>query len=155
MTDLEKSRLLDFKQILTYHLVSKINYKRGFDKNYIAYYKAPLIWQQWKAGKVKYAKLIFRYLALFNLTSLSRNQVKAIFGKDENNIPISYVDILKQDSSITQFNKGTIVIKGIRHPIAKRYQLPFEYIKNIFDNQKLLEKCLMLLVIFIQNDNVD
>lgn len=142
MTDLEMSRLQDFKKILTYHLVSKINYKYGFNKNYVAYYKAPYIWQMWKNGKVKYAKPIFKYLALFNATSLSRNQVKAIFGKDENNIPISYVELLKQDNEITSFNKGTIVIKGVRHQIAKRYQLPFDYIKSIFEDQQLLEKVL-------------
>ena len=142
MTELEISRLQDFKQILTYHLVSKINYKYGFNKNFIAYYKAPTIWQMWKEGKVKYSKPIFKYLALFNATALTRNQVKAIFGKDENNIPLCYVKLIEQDNTITSFNKGTIVIKGIRHQIAKRYQLPFEYIKNIFDNPQLLEKVL-------------
>ena len=46
---------------------------------------------------------------------MSRDQVKAIFGKDENGKPISYVEILKNDPDIKQFNKGTIVIKNKRH----------------------------------------
>ena len=96
----------------------------------------------WREGRVKYSRLTFQYIALFNSTALSRNQIKAIFGKDENGIPIKYVNIIAQDNSIKQFNKGTIVVKGIRHQIAKRYQLPFEYIKNIFDNSELLNKVL-------------
>ena len=59
--------------------------------------------------------MTFKNLALFNKTGLSRNQVKAIFGKDEYGKPISYVELLRSDISIKQFNKGTIVIKKKRH----------------------------------------
>ena len=142
MTSLEQSRLEDFKKVLTFHLVSKIHYHRGFNGNYMNYYQAPLQWQLWKNGKLKYSKMTFKNLALFNKTGLSRNQVKAIFGKDEYGKPISYVELLRSDISIKQFNKGTIVIKKKRHQIEKRYQLPLKYIKNIFEDKQLLEKVL-------------
>lgn len=142
MTSLEQSRLEDFKKVLTFHLVSKINYRLGFNGNYMLYYQAPIQWELWKAGKVKYSRPLFKYLALFNKTSLSRNQVKAIFGKDENRKVISYVDLIENDPSIKQFNKGTIVIKNKRHQLEKRYQLPLEYIKAIFDDKEVLVKVL-------------
>lgn len=142
MTSLEASRLEDFKKILTFHLVSKIHYKQGFNGNYNLYYQAPKMWELWKAGRLKYSTLIFKYLALFNKTGLSRNQIKAIFGKDENGKFISYVNLLKADPTIKQYNKGTIVIKKKRHQLEKRYQLSIEIIKPIFDDKNLLEKVL-------------
>ena len=142
MDNLIQSRLDDFKKILTFHIISKIHYKYGFNDNYNLYYEAPKKWKQWRSGEIKYSRFTFKYLALFNSTALDRNQVKAIFGKDESGKIISYVDAIKSDLDIIQFNKGTIVIKGKRYPIAKRYQLPYEYIKSIFDDPDMLAKVL-------------
>lgn len=139
MNNLETERLNDFKKILTYHLVTKIKYH--FKSNYNLYYNAPKIWQQWKNRKLKYSHKIYECITKFNQTALSAKQVQSIFGKDkENKKWIAYKDLLTSDREITIFNKGTIVSGGQRYQIKNRYQLPYDYIKSIFEDSELLKQ---------------
>ena len=138
MNDLEQSRLNDFKKILTYHIVSKICY--SFKGNYDLYYDAPNIWKKWQARKIKYNPNIYKYIVLFNSTSLSSFQRQHIFGRDEHGKYIHYDMLILQDNEITVFNKGTIFMSNRRFSLKKRYQLPYEYIKNIFLDKNLLSK---------------
>ena len=138
MNELEQSRLNDFKKILTYHIVTKICYH--FKGDYDLYYKAPLIWEQWQARKLKYSPKIYKYIVAFNSTSLTSLQRQHIFGKDENNHYVKYQNLIEQDPSIKVFNKGTIYMSKRRFALSKRYQLPYEYIKSIFNDKQLLFK---------------
>lgn len=138
MNELERSRLNDFKKILTYHIVTKICY--SFKEDYDLYYKAPLIWKQWQARKLKYSPKIYKYIVAFNSTSLTSIQRQHIFGKDENNNYIKYAELIEYDPDIKVFNKGTIYMSKRRFCLSKRYQLPYEYIKNIFNDKQLLSK---------------
>lgn len=139
MNNLEIKRLNDFKKVLTYQLVTKIKYH--FKSNYNLYYYAPTIWQKWRNKKISYEHKIYGLIIKFNQTALSTKQVQSIFGKDETNKKwIAYKSILESDSEIKIFNKGTICLKGQRYQIKNRYQLPYDYIKSIFENKELLEK---------------
>ena len=140
MNELEQSRLNDFKKILTYHIVSKIRYH--FNDNYAMYYKAPIMWSKWRNQKLKYHPTIYKCIIGFNATSLSSLQRQHIFGRDQNKKYIQYDKIIVQDRDIKIFPKGTIVMNNRRFGIKKRYQLPYEYIKNIFNDKILLEKVL-------------
>lgn len=137
MTTLQQDRLNDFKKVLTYHLVTKIKYH--FKSNYDAYYVAPSVWAKWRQGKIDYNKVNpYSLIVKFNQTSLSTRQVQHIFGKDEDGKYMSYRELIDSDADITQFNKGTLVVKQRRFGIQKRYVLPYEFIKSIFTDSKLL-----------------
>lgn len=138
MTNIEASRLEDFKKILTYHIVAKIRYL--FKDNFKLYYEAPVLWAKWKNKKVQYDKKIYEQIVMFNQTSLSAHQVQSIFGKDESGKWISYVSILSNDSSIKKFNSGTICMFGRRFQIKTRYQLPLSVIEDIFKDLELVKK---------------
>lgn len=138
MNKLETERLQDFKRILTYHLVTKI--RHSFKGSYTSYYAAPKIWAAWKSKKIKYDAKIYRMIVAFNQTGLSAHQVQSIFGKDSNNKWISYGKLISSDIDIKIFNKGTVYMNDSRYQIKKRYQLPFELIKSIFDDENLLAK---------------
>lgn len=139
MNNIEIERLNDFKKVLTYHLVKKIKYH--FKSNYNIYYKSPDIWINWsKKRNIKYSNEIYSLIIKFNDTGLSTNQVKHIFGKDANGKYLTYSILLNNDNDIKIFKKGTIVTKKGRFQIKNRYQLPYEYIKSIFENKEILEK---------------
>ena len=138
MTELEKSRLEDFKQILTYRLVTKI--KHDFKGNYKLYYEAPCLWNKWRNKEAKYDKRIYKLIVLFNQTALTKHQVMHIFGKDENGKYLSYSSLIAQDNTIKVFNKGTVFMSKRRFGVAKRYQLPIDVIEPIFQNPELLAK---------------
>lgn len=138
MTELEKNRLEDFKRVLTYRLVTKIHH--DFKDNYKLYYEAPCIWAKWRNKQIKYDKRIYKLIVMFNQTSLTTHQVMHIFGKGENKKYLSYSSLIAQDSSIKVFNKGTVFMSKRRFCFAKRYQLPFDFIENIFKNPDLLAK---------------
>ena len=141
MNNLEIERLNDFKKVLTYHLVTKIKY--FFKSNYKSYYGAPKLWGQWRNHKIDYSHKIYDLINKFNLTSLSSNQVKSIFGRDpETKKWLAYKNIIENDPEITVFNKGTIVENGQRYHIKNRYQLPYSYIEAIFKNPDILKKVL-------------
>lgn len=141
MTELETKRLEDFKRILTYHLASKIRY--FFKDNYELYYRAPQIWELWKARKIKYTPKIYELIAKFNSTSLSNQQLSHIFGRDESKKYLRYSKLIAEDKDIKVFKHGTITMgQNKRIPISTKYQLPFEHIKSIFEDKKLLEKVL-------------
>lgn len=146
MTKLEQERLNDFKKVLAYHIASKIRYH--FKGNYKLYYEAPIIWKKWTNGTLKYDKKIYELIIKFNQTSLSAHQVQSIFGKTGEGRWMNYGTLIAKDIEIRTFNKGTICIKDKttgkqrRFQIKKRYQLPFEYIKAIFEDSKLLSKVL-------------
>ena len=80
MTNIELSRIEDFKKILTYNIVTKIRHL--FKGNFKLYYEAPVLWAKWKNKKVKYNRKIYKLIVMFNQTSLSAHQVQSIFGKD-------------------------------------------------------------------------
>lgn len=138
MTNIEASRLEDFKKILTYHIVAKIRYL--FKDNFKLYYEAPVLWAKWKNKKVQYDKKIYKLVVMFNHTSLSAHQVQSIFGKDESGKWISYGSILSNDSSIKTFRHGTICMSGRRFHMKTRYQLPFSVIEDIFKDPSLVKK---------------
>jgi len=138
MTELERQRLEDFRRILTYRLVTKI--KHDFKGNYKLYYEAPCLWAKWRNHSAKYDKAFYKFIILFNQTALSASQVQSIFGKTPDKKWIAYSNIIAQDSSIKVFNKGTICMAGRRFGVKQRYQLPFEFIKSIFDDKQLLAK---------------
>lgn len=140
MNEIEKSRLEDFKKILTYHLVSKIHH--SFKDKYDTYYAAPAIWTKWKNHSIKYDKKIYKLIIAFNQTALSKHQCLHIFGRDTDGKYIAYSKLIAAEESIKTFNKGTICMNGQRFGIKKRYQLPYESIKAIFDDKKLLDKVL-------------
>lgn len=146
MTKLERQRLEDFKKVLTYHLVAKIHY--SFKDHYKMYFEAPHIWQLWKAGKLKYDKRIYELVIMFNQTALSAHQVQSIFGKDEAGAWISYPKLIACDKTIKVFNKGSICIRSKatkkvrRFQVKKRYQIAFEDIARIFDDETLLNQVL-------------
>ena len=138
MNDIEQSRLNDFKKILTYHIVSKICY--NFKNNYELYYKASTLWKEWKGRSIKYSASIYKFIVAFNSTALSNAQRQHIFGRDGNGKYIRYEQLIENDPDIKVFNKGTIFMSKRRFPVKKRYQLPYEYIKEIFNDPQLLKK---------------
>ena len=141
MTNIENERLTDFKRILTYHLVTNI--KEKFKSNYKLYYGAPKLWGQWRNHQIDYNTKIYDLINKFNQTSLSAHQVQSIFGKDDSNKKwLAYKNIIENDPDIKVFKKGTIVENGQRYQLKNRYQLPYEFIKNIFENKELLDKVL-------------
>ena len=142
MTNIENERLSDFKRVLTFHLVTSI--KEKFDSNYNLYFFAPKLWE-WRDSydrpNNEYKR--FYYTNLFNQTALSANQVKSIFGGDpETKKWLAYSTLIENDPDIKVFKNGTIMYDGKRYQVKKRYQLPYEFIKNIFENKELLDKVL-------------
>lgn len=137
MSELELNRLEDFKKVLTYRLVTKIHH--DFKDNYKLYYEAPCIWAKWRNHQLDYDKRIYKLIIMFNQTALSKHQCMHIFGK-ENGHYLSYSTLIAEDNSIKVFSKGTVCMNGRRFGVKKRYQLPFEFIKSIFDDKELLEK---------------
>lgn len=149
MTDYEKDRLEDFKKVLTYHILSKIKYHFSKCKDPIsAYYSAPKIYKQMKNKEIAYNQKLYTLIIKFNDTSLSSDQVQCIFGKyTDSKKWIPYKKLIEADSNIKVFNKGTITKKlpdgtKVRYQIQQRYQLPYEYIKGIWENKELLAKAL-------------
>lgn len=55
---------------------------------------------------------------------------------------MKYSSLIKSDKDIKIYNKGTIVIKDRRFGVKQRYELPYEMIKSIFEDGKLLERVL-------------
>ena len=143
MTDNEKNRLEDFKKVLTYHILSKIKYEFHKSSNPVEdYYNAPKIWKIWKDKKCAYNHKIYNTIVSFNNTALSKLQVRNIFGKDESKKYLKYTELIKNDPDITVLNQGTIIIKNRRFQYQKRYMLPYEYIKGIWNDKELLKKAL-------------
>ena len=138
MSELELERLEDFKKVLTYRLVTKIHH--DFKDNYQLYFEAPCVWEKWTNHQIEYDKRIYKLIVMFNQTALSAHQVQSIFGKDKNNKWIAYAGLVANDVSIKMFNKGTVCMNKRRFQVKKRYQLPFEFIKSIFDDKQLLKK---------------
>ena len=137
MSEIELERLEDFKKVLTYQLVTKIKY--NFKGNYQLYYQAPIIWDKWKNHEINYDKKIYKLIVMFNNTALSKHQCMHIFGKVDGKY-LPYSELIASDTTIKMFNKGTVCMNGIRYGIKKRYQLPFEFIQSIFENEQLLSK---------------
>ena len=138
MTELERSRLEDFKRILTYRLVTKIIH--CFKGDYEAYYAAPRAWAAWRAGRASYSPKIYRDIVCFNQTALSAAQLQSIFGRGPDRKWLNYGPLIKSDPDIKTFNKGTLVVNGQRFQLRQRYQLPREYIKSVFDDPATLAR---------------
>lgn len=142
MTNIENERLTDFKKVLTFHLVTNI--KEKFDSNYNLYFFAPKLWR-WSDSyyRLNNEYKLFYYTNLFNQTALSAHQVQSIFGTyPETKKWLPYKNIIDSDPDIKVFKNGTIMYDGKRYQVKKRYQLPYEFIKNIFENKELLDKVL-------------
>ena len=141
MTKIENERLTDFKKVLTFHLVTNI--KEKFGSNYNLYFFAPKLWAQWRNHQIEYHTKIYTLINKFNQTALYAHQVQSIFGRDpETKKWLAYKNIIENDPEIKVFKKGTIVENGQRYQLKNRYQLPYEFIKNIFENKELLDKVL-------------
>lgn len=115
MNDIEKSRLEDFKRVLTYRIVTKIVH--DFKGKYELYYDAPRYWAAWRNQKLPYNKKIYELIIKFNNTGLSRNQVRSIFGRDQEKRWLNYAPLIESDPEIKTFNKGTICMGGRRFGI--------------------------------------
>lgn len=132
-------RLNDFKKILTYHIVKNIY--TSFNSDYKLYYMiADLYCHISKKTDTNYT--LQKYVMLFNQIALSRNKVKAIFGKDHNNNVISYTSIIENDPDIKKLNQGTYSIDGKQIQLSNRYILPYNHISAIFENARLLKDVL-------------
>lgn len=147
---LENSRLNDFKQVLTYLIITKIQYH--FNSDYNAYYSVTGLWKKWTEKKIKYDSKIYSNISKFNDISLSSHSVQSIFGKDKNNKWIQYKQLIDSDSDLKVLNKGSYAInididynhiqfKTIRRfQFENRYMFNQTYIKNIFENKELLKQ---------------
>lgn len=62
-----------------------------------------------------------------------------IFGKEKRHY-LPYSTLIAEDKSIKVFSKGTVCMNGRRFGVKKRYQLPFQLIKSIFEDEQLLKK---------------
>ena len=138
MKNIAESRLEDFKRVLTYRIVTKIVH--DFKGKYELYYDAPRFWAAWRNQKLPYNKKIYELIIKFNNTALTKNQVKSIFGRDQEKKWLNYAALIESDQEIKTFNKGTICMGGRRFQICKRYQLPRCFIQAIFEDKALLEK---------------
>lgn len=146
MTELEQTRLEDFKRILTFKTVGKI--KRDFNGDYNSFYAAPLVWMKWRSHELDYNRAIYAYIIAFNQIAFSARQVQHIFGKDAAGKWLNYGKILDEDKSIKAYNKGTLCMRDAetktlkRIQVWKRYQLPKERIAAIFNDAELLGEVL-------------
>ena len=137
--NIEQQRLEDFKKILTYHLVTKIEH---FNISVKDFYSAGFNYKNFKDGKIGYARSIFKDQAIFNACGLRREQVARIFGFNKFHQRIKYEDLIQQDTDITvrkhgtQFNKA----KHTRIPFSKCYLLPQSLIQSISDDPILLKR---------------
>ena len=144
-TDLELERLEDFKKVLTFHIVDKI--QQFFKRDYHRFYTAKATYSRFISCKNKtYAydkeKVHFVYASIisFNKVGLDKSQVAQIFGKDKNHKRVKYKDLLENCNDIVKVNRGTLYIKGRRFDIPIRYLLPEELIKSIFESEELYDK---------------
>mgnify|MGYP007090521218 CR=1 FL=1 len=126
--------------MLTFHLVSKI--RHNFNSDVKAYFEAPGMWASWRDGKTQYNPRIYEQIAKFNATALDSKVVAKIFGKYRNGQRLPYEEILKNCGDIEIFNKCTVVVKGERHNICRRYRLKREILEKIFADEALLGKVL-------------
>ena len=141
MTEIEKTRLDDFKKILTFNIVTKISNPKTFNNNVNLFYNTPKIWQKFKSYSLTDNINPFKLIAMFNAVGLDRNNIKAIFGKYPNSTKqIPYSNLIKSDSDITTKNYGAF--KSGTKIIHKTnvYLLPFDFINSIFSDKQLLEK---------------
>lgn len=144
-TKLELERLEDFKKVLTFHIVDKI--QQFFKRDYHRFYTAKATYSRFINCKNKtYAydkkKVHFVYASIisFNKVGLDRSQVAQIFGKDQNHNRINYKDLIENCNDIVKVNRGTLYIKDRRFDIPIRYLLPEELIKSIFESEELYNK---------------
>ena len=138
--NIEQQRLEDFKKILTYHLVTKIEH---FGISVKDFYTAGFKYQDFRNGKIGYDRSIFQDQAIFNACGLRREQVAEIFGYDKaHSYRIGYSKLIKEDKEITVRKHGTQFNKTnhTRIPFSKCYLLPQSFIQDIFENPNLLKK---------------
>lgn len=141
MNETEKliqQRLEDFEKILTYHIVTKIDYH--FKGNYKLVYEIPGMWNLWQKHKIKYDEKIYRLVSQFNNFALSAKQVQSIFGRDANGKWISYGDLVKSIPNLKIFNKGTVIMHKRRFQMRKKYIFDINIIKPIFEDKALHDK---------------
>ena len=138
---LYQERLVDFKKVLTYHLVSKIKHFKITPEEF---YNAGNLYNQFKDREIKYDSKIFELQSIVNSCGLSRNQVAAIFGKDKDKHRIPYKDLIEQAQEITVRKHGTQFSKKchVRRAFTNCYFLPLANIKSIFDNPDQMKKVL-------------
>lgn len=144
-TNLKLERLEDFKKVLTFHIIDKI--QQFFGKDYHKFYTAKAAYTRFINCKNKsYAydkkKVHYVYASIisFNKVGLDRSQVAQIFGKDQNHKRINYKELIDSCSDIIKVNRGTLFIKGRRFDVPIRYLLPESMIKSIFESEELYQK---------------
>ena len=144
-TKLELERLEDFKKVLTFHIVDKI--QQFFKRDYHKFYTAKATYSRFincnnKKNAYDKKKAHFAYASIisFNKVGLDKSQVAQIFGKDKNHKRVKYKDLLENCNDIVKVNRGTLYIKGRRFDIPIRYLLPEELIKSIFESEELYDK---------------
>lgn len=138
--NIERERLGDFVKILTFHLVSKI--RHHFNSDLKAYFDAPGMWMSWHEGKAQYNPRTYELMAKFNATALDSRTVSKIFGWSGKGKRLPYEEILKDCPDVDVFNKCTVVVKGQRHNVCRRYRLKRQILEGIFADEALLKKVL-------------
>lgn len=140
-TLIDKERLEDFKKVLTFQLVSKIKYH--FKGSVKLFFSAPKIWAKFRAHSLSDTTINpYALITKFNDAGLSRNQVKAIFGKYPGckSFTIPYSELIAQCADITIREHGSLQVKDKKYGVSKCYMLPFEFLNAIFEDAELLEK---------------
>ncbi len=100
------------------------------------------MWMSWHEGKAGYSPRTYELIAKFNATALDSRIVKKIFGWSGKGKRLPYGEILKNCPDVDVFNKCTLVVKGRRHNICRRYRLKREILEKIFADEALLKKVL-------------
>ena len=140
MTELEKTRLNDFKMVLRYHLCAKIKHFRCTPKEF---YSACRLYDEFKKNH-KYNKRIFELLAAVNASGLSAKQVQSIFGYATGHKWIAWKKIVEDDPDLTVRKHGTQYCKkvGTRRHFTNCYFLPLAQIEQVFADEEMLNKVL-------------
>lgn len=141
---INKQRLADFKRVLTFQLVTKIDHH--FKGKVHTFFSVPRLRMLFRDKRLSSTINLFKLCSLFNDASLTHLQVRAIFGKypGEKTFTIPYSQIIKSDPDISVKNHGVISNLCTENPRkfgkANTYLLPEAFIQSIFDNPELLKQ---------------
>lgn len=139
-----KERLADFKRVLTFQIVTKIDHH--FKGNVHAFFSVPRLWMLFRDKRLPTTINPFKLRSLFNDAGLTRQQVKSIFGKypGEKTFTLPYSEIIKTDPDISVKLHGVIsnlcTENTRKFGKANTYLLPEAFIQSIFDNPELLKE---------------
>lgn len=134
-------RLEDFKKVLIFNQVTKI--KKLFRSNLKLFYSVPTLWRAFKSYSLKSDKINpFEVISKLNKFGLTRDQVKAIFGKTPNSktFDIPYSKLIEEDNQILKLSHGIQAFGDCKRGMTNKYILVSDLIEPIFNDKELLEK---------------